>query len=205
MQQKKNTSLELKANPIESSAFLSQKNACLLKCEKNNEVKAALENVMDFSNSHKTKGKTVISCIGTMISVINFSSHCINMNMIIITICSSNNPQPILHQILLNFVAIVNNPDWVRWYESVGGMPLLHWYSNSFLERIFNCFADFAIDLGNGNIMSKSCPITELNTKALVHALTVMKIFCNQINLHQATMTPITVMPRVVAAYTLSP
>jgi hypothetical protein len=39
----------------------------------------------------------------------------------------------------------------------------------------------------------------------LVHALTVMKTFCDQINLHQATMTHITVMPGVVAAYTLSP
>jgi hypothetical protein len=53
--------------------------------------------------------------------------------------------------------------------------------------------------------MSESYLITELNTKALVHALTVMKIFHNQINLHQAKMTPIMVMPGVVAAYTLSP
>jgi hypothetical protein len=53
--------------------------------------------------------------------------------------------------------------------------------------------------------MSESCPITKLNTKALVRALTVMKTFHDQINLHQATMTPITVMPGVVAAYTISP
>jgi hypothetical protein len=53
--------------------------------------------------------------------------------------------------------------------------------------------------------MSKNRPIAELNTKELVHALTVMKTFCDQINLHQATMTPITVMPGAVAAYTVSP
>ncbi len=191
------TSLELKANSIEPSACLPQKNACLVECEKNNEVKATSENVMDFFNSHKTKGKTAISCICTMISMADFSSLCINMNTIITAICSSNEPQPILHQILLNFLAIVNNPNWVRWYKSVGGIPLLHWYSYSFLKRIFNCFADFAKDFGNGNIISESCPITKLNTKVLVCVSTV---FCNQINLHQATMTPITVMPRVVAA-----
>jgi hypothetical protein len=50
------TSLELEANSIKPSAFLPQKNACLVECEKNNEVKAMLENVMDFSNSQKTKG-----------------------------------------------------------------------------------------------------------------------------------------------------
>jgi hypothetical protein len=135
----------------------------------------------------------------------NFLSLCINMNTIITAICSSDTPQSILHHILLNFVAIVNNPDWVHWYKSFGGMPLLHCQSYSFLEQIFNCFADFAIDLGNGNVMSKNRPIAELNTKALVHALTVLKTFCDQINLHQATMTPIMVMPGVVAAYTVFP
>jgi hypothetical protein len=127
------------------------------------------------------------------------------MNKIITTICSSDMPQLILCQIQLNFVAIDNNPDWVCWYKSVGGMPLLHWYSYSFLEQIFNCFADFPTDFGNGNIMSENCLIAELNTKALVCALTVMKTFRDQNNLHQATMTPITVMPGVLTAYMVSP
>ena len=84
-------------------------------------------------------------------------------------------------------------------------MPNLHWYRYTFLECIFNCFADFATDFRNGNIMSESCPIAELNTKALVGALTVMKAFCNQINLHQATMFPIVISQSVVASYNISP
>ncbi len=103
------TSLELEENSIKPS----EKSSCLVECEKNNELKATLENVMDFSNSHKTKGKIAISCIGTMISMANFPSICINMNTIITAICSSDKPQPILHQILLNFVTIINNPNWV--------------------------------------------------------------------------------------------
>jgi hypothetical protein len=63
----------------------------------------------------------------------------------------------------------------------------------------------FAADFGNGNIMSETLPITELNTSTLVCALTVLKTFCSQINLHQATMTVITVMPGSVTAYTISP
>jgi hypothetical protein len=111
----------------------------------------------------------------------------------------------ILWQILLKFVSIVNNPDWVRWSESVGAMPNLHWYCYTLLERIFNCFADFATDFGNGNIMSESRPIAKLNTKALVGALTVMQAFCDQINLHQATMLPIVISQSVVASYNISP
>ncbi len=125
------------------------------------------------------------------------------MDTIITAICSNNGPQPILRQTLLNFVAIVNNPDWVRWSDNVGLMPSLHWYCYSFLKQIFNCFANFATDFGNGNIMTKACPITKLNTSALKSALMILKRFCSQINLHQSTMTVITVMPGSVAAYTV--
>ncbi len=149
---------------------------------------------MDFAHSHKTKGKTAIACIGTMQSMVDFSGLCINMGMIITAICSNNGPQPIFRQILLNIVAIVNNPDWVQWSDNVGLMPLLHWYCYRFLEQIFNCFADFATDFGNGNIMTKARPITELNTSALKSASTILNTFCSQINLHQATMTAITVI-----------
>jgi hypothetical protein len=53
--------------------------------------------------------------------------------------------------------------------------------------------------------MSKACPITELNTSTLKSTLMVLKTFCSQINLHQATMTAITIMPGSVTAYTLNP
>jgi hypothetical protein len=53
--------------------------------------------------------------------------------------------------------------------------------------------------------MTKACPITKLNTSALKSALTILKTFCSQINLHQATMTAITVMPGSVSAYNVSP
>jgi hypothetical protein len=149
---KKVTSLKLEANSVEPSAFLPKRNEVLVKQELLSEVKATSENVIDFADSQKTKGKTVIACIGTMQSMVDFSSLCINMDTIITTICSNDRPQLILHQILLNFVAIVNNPDWVS--DNVGSMPLIHWYCHSFLEQIFNCFANFATDFGNANIMT---------------------------------------------------
>jgi hypothetical protein len=147
---KKITSLKLKANSVELSAFLSQRNSkVLVEQELSSEVKATSENVMDFTNSHKTKGKTAITCIGIMQSMVDFSSLCINMDTIITTICSNDGLQPILRQLLLNFIAIVNNPDWVRWSDNVGSMSLLHWYCYSFFEQIFNCFTDFSTDFWN--------------------------------------------------------
>jgi hypothetical protein len=108
---KKVTSLKLEANSEEPSAFLPQRNKVLVKQELSSEVKATTKNVMDFANSHKTKGRTNIAHISTMQSMMDFSSLCINMDMIITTICSNDGPQPIFCQILLSFVAIVNNPD----------------------------------------------------------------------------------------------
>jgi hypothetical protein len=66
--------------------------------------------------------------------MVDVSSLCINMDTISPAICSNDGPQPIFRQILLNFVAIVNSPDWVRWSDDIGSMPLLHWYCYSFLE-----------------------------------------------------------------------
>jgi hypothetical protein len=53
--------------------------------------------------------------------------------------------------------------------------------------------------------MLEARPITKLNTSILKSALTVLKTFCYQINLHQATMTAITVMSGSVTAYTVNP
>jgi hypothetical protein len=48
-------------------------------------------------------------------------------------------------------------------------------------------------------------PITKLNMSALKSALMVLKTFCYQINLHQATMTAIMVMSGSVIAYNINP
>jgi hypothetical protein len=52
--------------------------------------------------------------------------------------------------------------------------------------------------------MSEARLITELNTKGLVNAITAFKAFRTQIQLNQAQMTPIIIMPSSVSAYTLS-
>ncbi len=87
---KKVTSLELEANSVEPFAFLPQSNEVLVERELLSEVKATSENVMDFADSHKTKGKTAIARISTMQSMVDFSSLCLNMDMSITTICSND-------------------------------------------------------------------------------------------------------------------
>ncbi len=80
------TSLKIKANSVEPSAFVPQRNIVLVEQELSSKVNATSENIMDFADSHTTNGKTAIACICTMHSMVDYSSLCINMNTIITAI-----------------------------------------------------------------------------------------------------------------------
>jgi hypothetical protein len=137
-----------------------------------------------------------------MVDMTNFSSLCIKSNTIISAIVDSTRPQPLYRQILLKFVNLLNNPDFDTWYAATkGSMPSLHWHVYSFLKRIFNLFAKFAMDFGNVNVMTGLCPLVELNTKPLVKALTVLKTFEDQLTLAQSTNSPIPILAATVSKF----
>jgi hypothetical protein len=155
---------------------------------------------MDIANAHKSKTNLAITRIGTMVDMTNFSSLCINCNTIISAIVVAPDLNPL---IVLKFVNLLNNPDFDAWYAATkGSMPSLHWHVYSFLERIFNLFAKFAMDFGNINVMTGSRPLSELNTKLLVKALTVLKAFKDQLTLAQSTNnSPIPILAATVSKF----
>jgi hypothetical protein len=71
------------------------------------------EKSMDILNAHKSKAKTSIAQIGTMVSIVNFSSLSINIDSIITAITTADSPQPILCQFLMKFIRIINSTEWV--------------------------------------------------------------------------------------------
>ncbi len=144
--------------------------------ERSNNLTARSESNMDIADAHKSKTHIVITRIGTMVDMTDFSSLCINCDTIISAIVNSSGPQPLYQKILLKFINLMNNPNFDTWYAAnKASMPSLHWHVYFFLERIFNHLAKFATDFGNVNIMSRSHPLTELNTNPLTKALTVLK------------------------------
>ncbi len=106
------TSLNNKANPINPSAFLSQRNLCMVKQEHLNDMISKAERSMDVFDAHKSKVKTLLNCISTMMPILELSSLCINMDSIIIAITIADNPLPILHQFLIEFNKIINSTKW---------------------------------------------------------------------------------------------
>jgi hypothetical protein len=157
---------------------------------------------MDIADTHKSKVNIAITFIGTMVDMTDFSSLCITCDTIISAIVDSSGPQPLYCQILLKFVNLMNNPDFNTWYAAnKASMPSLHWHIYSFLERIFNHLAKFAMDFGNVNVMSGSRPLTELTTSPLTKALTVLKAFEVKLTLAQSTNSPITILAATVSKF----
>ncbi len=96
----------------------------------------------------------------------------------------------------------MNNPNFDTWYTANKvSMPSLHWHMYFFLERIFNHLAKFATDFGYDKVMTRTHPLTELNTKPLTKALTVLKAFEDQLTLAQSTNTPITILAATVSKF----
>jgi hypothetical protein len=112
------TSLNNKANLINLSLFLPQRNPSMIDRECPNDLTARSESNMDIANAHKSKTNVVITCIGTMVDMTDFSSLCINCDTIISAIVDSLGPQPLNQQILLKFVNLMNNPDFDTWYAA---------------------------------------------------------------------------------------
>ncbi len=60
--------------------------------ERSNDLTARSENSMDVADAYKSKTYVLITCIGTMVDMTNFSSLCINCNTIISAIVNSTRP-----------------------------------------------------------------------------------------------------------------
>ncbi len=196
------TSLNNKANLIDLSLFLPQRNPSMINRERSNDLTTCSENNMDIADAHKSKTNVAITHIGTIVNMTDFSSLCINCDTIISAIVNSSGPQPLYQQILLKFVNLTNNPDFDTWYAAnKTSTPSLHWHVYSFLERIFNHLAKFATDFGNVNVMSESHLLTEPNTNPLTKALPVLKAFEDQLTLAQSTNSPITILAATVSKF----
>jgi hypothetical protein len=159
---------------------------------------------MDLLHVHKFNAKTSIAHIGTITSVLNFSSLCINMDSIITAITTADNLLPILHQFLMKFARVMINTKWACWFDATHvHMPLIHWHYYSFFKKVFNHVGDFATNFGNV-VAVENHTILELNIQPLVHAINTMIEFKDNIILHQSLGTPIVTTASSIETYILN-
>jgi hypothetical protein len=162
------------------------------------------KNGMDIVKFHKSKTSISIACIGTMLHTSDFTSLCINCDTVITAIVDSKGSQPLYPQFLLNFIKLINNPEFDKWHHK-DCMPFLHRHIYTFLKRIFNLFAKFATNFGNVNVVTEGFPLTNLNIKPLQKAMNVMRALVDLLNLSQSTNSPTTNISSMVMRYTASP
>jgi hypothetical protein len=84
------TLLKNEANSINLSLFLRQQNASMIDRERSNDLTACSENNMYIANVHKSKSNIVITRIGPMVDMTDFSSLCINCDTIIVSLTIMN-------------------------------------------------------------------------------------------------------------------
>ena len=105
------TSLNKEANSINPSAFLPTRNTYMVnqKCLK--DMISKTQSSMDILDAHKSKAKTSIAQVGTIVLVVDYSILCNNMDSFITAITTVDDPPPILHQFKMNFIKISTVPN----------------------------------------------------------------------------------------------
>ena len=149
------TNAHNKANSVDPSAFLPQRNLTLVEEQQTKDRNSRSELGMDVQDSQKTKISTGIARIGAITNMKDLTSLCINVCAVLSAITSDTAPEPILRTIMTTIYKITLNRDWYEWILACGGqMPHLHLHFYSFIDRIWALLATGATDFSNTNVMS---------------------------------------------------
>jgi hypothetical protein len=196
------TKVHNKANAVDLSAFLPQRNLLLVKEQRSKDLNSRNELGMDVQDSHKTKMSTGIARIGSITNMRDIISLCINICAVISAITSDTAPEPILRTILTTISQLTLNRDWDNWIEACGvQMPHLHFDIFLFIDRIWALLATGATDFSNINVVSGGRSIGDLNLTHHTKAIKVLQALVNQITLHQSQGTTILLQASITSKY----
>ena len=109
------TNVHNKANAVDPSAFLPQRNLSLVEEQRSKDLNCRNELGMDVQDLHKTKMSTGIAHIGSITNMRDTTSLCINNRAVILAITSDTAPEPIIHTILTMISLLTLNRDWDKW------------------------------------------------------------------------------------------
>jgi hypothetical protein len=193
------TNAHNKANSVDPSAFLPQRNLCLIKLERQKDLKLCNELEMDIIDVHKIKSSTSITRIVLVTSMGDVTSLCINICAVISAITSDKGPKPILCQVLSTISQLIIYQDWDKWMETCGtAMPHLHSHFYLFIDRIWALLAQGATDFNNTNVIMGNHPINNLNLTHHSKEIHVLKALLDQVSLTQSQGSPILVQASIV-------
>ena len=115
----------------------------------------------------------------------------INVCTVMMDVSSSDSPKPLLAQVFTRIMTMTINNNWDEWMVQCGGsVPNIHLLFLSYIDRIFVCFAKFATDINNTNVVAENQPLAKLNLSKIEKAMGVLSALEEEVKRAQAQGVP---------------
>lgn len=85
-----------------------------------------------------------------------------------------------------------------------GSIVNVHFLLLSYIDRIWVCFAKFALDFNNINVVSENRPLEDLDLSEIIKAVSVLLALLEEVKRAQAQGVPLIVPPQLVSRFTAS-
>ena len=144
-------------NAINISAFFPQKDRFAIEADKLRDLASRMEEVFNVVEAHRSKVATAIKRVGKVTSIKDVTLLMINVCTVMMVVSSSGSPKPLLAQAFTKIMTMTINNDWDEWMvQCRGSVPNIHLLFLSYIDRIFVCFAKFATDINNTNVVAEN-------------------------------------------------
>ena len=197
------TSVLREANAVDILAFAPQRDNNHVMIQRSIEQNASLEHHLNLSDAHRVKPTTKINNIGSIKSIRDVISLCINLGTIIRALTPvSETRSPILHQLFERVIKLLVNPEFNTWLTHCkSDMPSLHLKLLSVLDVTFMNIAKGASSFLNVNFYVNKADASKIDLTYYRVAIKAVAALEEQITQAQAQMTPLVVHPSTIARF----
>jgi hypothetical protein len=129
----------------------------------------------------------------------------INVCTVMMVLSSSNSGRPLFAQGFKKIMTMTINNDWDEWMVQCGGsVPNMHLLFLSYIDRIFVCFARFATNINNTNVVAEKQPLAKLNLSEIEKAMGVLSALEEEVKRAQAQGVPPVILDQLVSRFSPS-
>jgi len=164
-----------------------------------------MEEGFDIVEAHRSKIVTAIKQVGKVTSIKDVTLLMINVCTVMMVVSSIDSPRPLLAQAFTKIMTMTINNDWDEWMVQCGGsVPNIHLLFLSYIDRIFVCFAKFATDINNTNVVDENQPLADLDLSKIEKAMGVLSALEEEVKRAQAQGVPPVILDQLVSRFSPS-
>jgi hypothetical protein len=185
------TGTQAEPHSIDVTAFYPQRNQTMIDADLRQDLASRMEEGLDVAEAQRSKAGTSMNVIGRVTDVKDLTSLLINICTVMMVVTSSDSPKPLLHQILSKIMTLTINSEWEEHMTTCGGsIANVHLLLLSYVDRIWVCFAKFALDFNNINVVTENCPLADHDLSEINKAVAVFLALVEELKRAQAQGVP---------------